>query len=92
MDVVSISSKRMMEDFIRLPYLIYQDCQQYVPDLKRDIRDLFDQRKNPASPSRALARAGMKLLTPDACKIFYFLAVCPAKGGGFWTKGGGFWP
>lgn len=37
-----------MEDFIRLPYLIYQDCQQYVPDLKSDIRDLFDQRKNPA--------------------------------------------
>jgi hypothetical protein len=38
----------MMEDFIHLPYFIYQDCQQYVPDLESDIRDLFDQRKNPA--------------------------------------------
>ena len=38
----------MMEDFIRLPYSIYKDCRQYVPDLESDIRDLFDQRKNPA--------------------------------------------
>ena len=37
-----------MEDFIRLPYSIYKDCRQYVPDLESDIRDLFDQRKNPA--------------------------------------------
>lgn len=38
----------MMEDFIRLPYFIYKDCRQYVPDLESDIRNLFDQRKNPA--------------------------------------------
>lgn len=37
-----------MEDFIRLPYSIYKDCRQYVPDLESDIRNLFDQRKNPA--------------------------------------------
>ena len=47
-EVVSISCKRMMEDFIRLPYFIYKDCRQYVPDLESDIRALFDQRKNPA--------------------------------------------
>ena len=38
----------MMDDFIHIPYYIYKDCQQYVPDLESDIRDLFDQRKNPA--------------------------------------------
>lgn len=37
-----------MDDFIRLPYFIYQDCPQYVPDLEGDVRSLFDQRKNPA--------------------------------------------
>ena len=37
-----------MEDFIHLPYYIYRDCPQYVPELDSDIRDLFDQRKNPA--------------------------------------------
>ena len=47
-EVISISCKRMMEDFIRLPYFIYKDCRQYVPDLESDIRALFDQRKNPA--------------------------------------------
>ncbi len=47
-DVVSIRCKREMDDFIRLPYSIYKDCPQYVPDLEGDIRDFFDQRKNPA--------------------------------------------
>lgn len=47
-DVVKIRCKREMDDFIRLPYIIYKGCEQYVPDLESDIRDLFDQRKNPA--------------------------------------------
>ena len=47
-DVVKISCKQEMDDFIRLPHFIYQDCPQYVPDLDGDIRDLFDRHKNPA--------------------------------------------
>jgi len=47
-DVVKIGCKREMDDFIRLPYCIYQNCPQYVPDLEGDIRDLFNQEKNPA--------------------------------------------
>ena len=47
-DVVKVRDKREMEDFIHLPYYIYRDCPQYVPELDSDIRDLFDQRKNPA--------------------------------------------
>ncbi len=47
-DVVKVSTKRMLDDFVRLPYAIYRDCPQYVPDLESDIRSLFDARKNPA--------------------------------------------
>jgi ribosomal protein S18 acetylase RimI-like enzyme len=47
-DVVKIRCKREMDDFIRLPYFIYKDCPQYVPDLEGDVRNLFDRRKNPA--------------------------------------------
>lgn len=47
-DVVKVSDKRVMDDFIRLPYFIYDGCPQYVPDLESDIRDLLDSRKNPA--------------------------------------------
>ena len=47
-DVVKVSDKRVMDDFIRLPYFIYDSCPQYVPDLESDIRDLLDSRKNPA--------------------------------------------
>lgn len=47
-DVVKIRCKREMNDFIRLPYFIYQNCPQYVPDLEKEVRDLFDRHKNPA--------------------------------------------
>lgn len=47
-DVVEISCKRVMDDFIRLPRFIYQDCPQYVPDLDGNVRDLFDCHLNPA--------------------------------------------
>lgn len=47
-DVVKVSSRREMDDFIHLPYYIYKDCPQYVPDLESDIRNMFDKRKNPA--------------------------------------------
>ena len=47
-DVVKASSKREMDDFIRLSYFTYRGCPQYVPDLESDIRDLFDPHKNPA--------------------------------------------
>jgi len=47
-DIVTISSKRKMDDFIRLPYFIYKDCPQYVPDLESDVRNIFNQQKNPA--------------------------------------------
>lgn len=47
-DVVKIESKSMMDDFIRLPYAIYEGCPQFVPDLEGEIRNLFNQKKNPA--------------------------------------------
>jgi hypothetical protein len=48
-NVVKIGGKREMDDFIRLPYRIYKNCPQYVPDLNMEIRNLFNQKKNPAS-------------------------------------------
>ena len=48
-DVVKVGCKREMDDFIRLPYHIYENCPQYVPDLEGEIRNLFNQKKNPAS-------------------------------------------
>ena len=47
-DVVKVGCKREMDDFIRLPYRIYENCAQYVPDLEGEIRNLFDEKKNPA--------------------------------------------
>lgn len=47
-DVVKVSSKRQLDDFIGLPATIYRDCQQYVPDLESDTRSLLDPKGNPA--------------------------------------------
>jgi hypothetical protein len=47
-DVVEVRGKREMDDFIRLPYSIYNKYPQYVPELEKDVRELFDSRKNPA--------------------------------------------
>lgn len=47
-DVVKVSSKRQLDDFIGLPAAIYRDCQQYVPDLESDTRSLLDPKRNPA--------------------------------------------
>lgn len=46
--VVKVRSKKEMYDFIQFPYSIYKGCRQYVPELESDIRDLLDEKKNPA--------------------------------------------
>ena len=45
-DVVKVSCKREMDDFVRLPYSIYAGCSQYVPDLEGEVRNLFNRKKN----------------------------------------------
>lgn len=39
--------RREMVDFVRLPRLIYRDVPQYVPDMEKDIRQLFSTTANP---------------------------------------------
>ena len=46
--IIKIVNKRQMDDFVRLPYYIYKNIPQYVPDMESDVRDLLDARKNPA--------------------------------------------
>ena len=36
-----------MNDFLRVPRIIYKDCEQYVPDLDGDVKNLFRSEKNP---------------------------------------------
>lgn len=48
-DVVirQVEGNKLMDEFIRVPRIIYQDCPQYVPDLDSDVRKLFDVRETP---------------------------------------------
>lgn len=45
-EIVKVEGKRQMDDFIRVPWLIYANCPQYVPDIESDVRALFDPKKN----------------------------------------------
>lgn len=46
-EVRKVMSHSDMDDFVRLPRLIYQDVPQYVPDMEADIRGLFNRTTNP---------------------------------------------
>ncbi len=45
--VKEVSNKKEMDDFVRLPCKIYKGNPCYVPDLESDVRDFFDEKKNP---------------------------------------------
>ncbi len=49
--VVKVRTRQEQKDFIRLPYLIYKDSPQYVPDLDKDIRALLNQQPDPIHDS-----------------------------------------
>lgn len=43
-----VKTKKQMNAFIDLPYRLYKNNSYYVPQLKKDIKDTFNKRKNPA--------------------------------------------
>lgn len=45
-DVRKVSCRKEQDDFINIPKYIYKGCMQWVPDLDRDARMLFDRRRN----------------------------------------------
>ena len=45
LEIIKVTSKKEVSDFIHLPDYIYQDCPQYVPDLRNDVRALIAQRE-----------------------------------------------
>lgn len=60
-DVRKVTCHKEQNDFISVPKYIYKDCPQWVPDLDRDARMLFDRRRNPE---------------PEHCHIQPFVAYC----------------
>ena len=46
-EVRKVMCRRDMDDFVRLPRMMYRDVPQYVPDLERDIVGVFLKKSNP---------------------------------------------
>jgi len=46
-DVLKADNRQRMDDFIKVAKIIYKGCEQYVPDLDRDVKNLFKPEKNP---------------------------------------------
>ena len=46
-DVLKADNRQRMDDFIKVAKIIYKGCEQYVPDLDSDVRNLFKPEKNP---------------------------------------------
>lgn len=60
-DVRKVTCRKEQDDFINIPKYIYKGCMQWVPDLDRDARMLFDRRRNSE---------------PEHCHIQPFVAYC----------------
>lgn len=46
-EVRKVTSQQEMNDFVRLPRMMYRGIPQYVPDLERDTEDIFRRESNP---------------------------------------------
>ena len=46
-EIRKVTSRRDMQDFVRLPRMQYRGVPQYVPDLERDVADMFRRKSNP---------------------------------------------
>lgn len=47
-EVLEVTTKQQLKDFLQLPLELYKNCPQYVPDFMQDVRDLLNPQKNPA--------------------------------------------
>lgn len=43
--IVTVTGRKQQDDFIRVADRIYKDCPQYVPDFRKDLRDMLSQRR-----------------------------------------------
>jgi hypothetical protein len=46
-DLVDTTSKKQVDDFIKLPFRLYKDCPQWVPPFRSDIRLMLNKQKHP---------------------------------------------
>ncbi|MDD2466080.1 MAG: acyl-CoA N-acyltransferase [Desulfobulbus sp.] len=46
-EIVTVESGAELKDFIELPWKIYADCPQWVPPLKKEVRQLLDSANHP---------------------------------------------
>ena len=79
-NVVKVSSKKELDDFIRLPYRIYQDCAQYVPDLESDTRNLL----SPKSPAFEFSHIQPFLAYKDSVPVGRIVGIINRKANKAW--------
>lgn len=53
-NVIKADSRRRMNDFLQVARIVYEGCEQYVPDFDGDVRNLFKPEKNPGMKFSAI--------------------------------------
>ncbi|MGI9329763.1 MAG: hypothetical protein ACR2QB_03525 [Gammaproteobacteria bacterium] len=46
--IFAVENRRQLRDWVGLPYLLYRDAPNFVPQLRREQLNTFDARRNPA--------------------------------------------
>ena len=66
LQIIPVTDKHGENDFIELPYRLYQDDPAWVPPLRSDVRELLNRKKNPffdhARMQLFLAKRGSKVV------------------------------
>ncbi len=60
MPLIPVSDSQTIEDFYRVPYLVYENDPNWIPPLRKDLAFIFDPNSNPAFKENALQRWVLK--------------------------------
>ena len=56
MDIIEVTDKKTIKDFLNLPYDIYKTDENWIPHLKQDIEKVFDPSQNKAHANGKVIR------------------------------------
>lgn len=60
MDIIEVTEKKTIKDFLNLPYSIYKNDPNWIPHLKQDIEKVFDPKQNKAHTNGKIIRWVLK--------------------------------
>lgn len=82
MDIIEVTDKKTIKDFLNLPYSIYKNDPNWIPHLKQDIEKVFDPKQNKAHTNGKIVRWILKKDNKTIGRVAAFINYEKPKNGG----------